>query len=478
MDGETDSLSTSQKLQNRLLRAEKTIKTLENYNEELIVQIRSLNEKLNLSRQYLFKSVSSQTDLSYCDRITKRENDFDPRLSKENGSQNQNLIESEQNRYYYDFENKIYFDRSIGCYIYPESQTLYNTSNQSYYRYNARSKKYEFLCHLKDREKNFEDKIEEDTEMEEGEIDETVIDQGEKKKLLSIGPKSIDSSNDSFQMNQSNCGNGSVIESKPILRGHIESRDDEENLSKLYNHIKPCYLKVKSSTSLELGETLIITAMGGKIGQHPNCSVTIPDKTVSQIHAEINFDPVRKIYTIQDLVSRNGTIVNGVRLDPLKKNPLFNGDIIELADCCKLSVNLYHTDQEDSNANSSNILNEKMHPTNLKTSKEITKTLKRKYGLETQKSEKLRDIIDQDLYRDRALERQQTKGSDCPYEKTAAGTALNLPLTEQNKGFQLLKRMGWKCGESLGKNPNVVDSVEPIEIETNEEKYGLGYKAN
>lgn len=119
MDGETDSLSTSQKLQNRLLRAEKTIKTLENYNEELIVQIRSLNEKLNLSRQYLFKSVSSQTDLSYCDRITKRENDFDPRLSKENGSQNQNLIESEQNRYYYDFENKIYFDRSIGCYIYP-----------------------------------------------------------------------------------------------------------------------------------------------------------------------------------------------------------------------------------------------------------------------------------------------------------------------------------------------------------------------
>jgi len=45
------------------------------------------------------------------------------------------------------------------------------------------------------------------------------------------------------------------------------------------------------------------------------------------------------------------------------------------------------------------------------------------------------------------------------------------PLNENNKGAQLLQKMGWKQGEGIGKNSVV---TTPIEVEIRSEKSGLG----
>ena len=119
----------------------------------------------------------------------------------------------------------------------------------------------------------------------------------------------------------------------------------------------------------------------------------------------------------------------------MEQHPLFHGDVLTFSDNVRLLVHIhqnrditcddcepgrvtvtpsYETLKGIYNTNSNN-------NSSLNNAKENLKTLKKKYGLDGDKRPEFPDG-----YRDRALERQKEVGSDNPYEKTAAGSALDM----------------------------------------------------
>lgn len=201
-----------------------------------------------------------------------------------------------------------------------------------------------------------------------------------------------------------------------------------------------------------------------------------------QIHAEINYDQTRKIYTIQDLISRNGTFVNGKKLGQLERNPLLHGDEIQLAECCKLIVHIHKNSDNncsecDPSLTDSKSISSIYDNYKFKSPKHTMKNIKRKYGLDDNLYINAKEIDGSKLYRDRAAERQRSVGSDCPYEKTAANSGLDVPINHNNKGFQLLQKMGWNSGESLGKAAsNGILAPIDVDVDLQDQRHGLGYR--
>jgi DNA-binding winged helix-turn-helix (wHTH) protein len=71
------------------------------------------------------------------------------------------------------------------------------------------------------------------------------------------------------------------------------------------------------------------------IGRGPDCDIILPDRQVSRCHAELHRR--EDGYVIKDCGSKNGTCVNGRRLDPLEEPyRLQNGDEIQIALLFKL----------------------------------------------------------------------------------------------------------------------------------------------
>ena len=67
-----------------------------------------------------------------------------------------------------------------------------------------------------------------------------------------------------------------------------------------------------------------------EIGRRPECDITIPNKTVSRKHAEIEIDSNGENGYLNDLGSHNGTTVNNMKVST--RTPIKPGDQIELRD--------------------------------------------------------------------------------------------------------------------------------------------------
>ncbi|XP_060100260.1 G patch domain-containing protein 11 [Heteronotia binoei] len=59
-------------------------------------------------------------------------------------------------------------------------------------------------------------------------------------------------------------------------------------------------------------------------------------------------------------------------------------------------------------------------------------------------------------------------------EKEQRDTALNIALGNENKGFAMLQKMGYKSGQPLGKSGKGI--IEPIPLNMNQGKSGLGHE--
>jgi pSer/pThr/pTyr-binding forkhead associated (FHA) protein len=60
-----------------------------------------------------------------------------------------------------------------------------------------------------------------------------------------------------------------------------------------------------------------------------SADIIIQDKTVSRQHAHIVYDEDRDIYSIEDLNSTNGTLLNGMRLSAYSPSPVLPGDDLQ-----------------------------------------------------------------------------------------------------------------------------------------------------
>ena len=68
------------------------------------------------------------------------------------------------------------------------------------------------------------------------------------------------------------------------------------------------------------------------IGRAENCDLVIKEQTVSKMHALFWIPKLNGSWMIADGKSRNGTFVNGLRLDPMAKRMVRSGDLIRFGD--------------------------------------------------------------------------------------------------------------------------------------------------
>ena len=68
------------------------------------------------------------------------------------------------------------------------------------------------------------------------------------------------------------------------------------------------------------------------IGRHADCDIRLPDRRVSSRHAQIRWQDGH--YSLMDLDSKNGTYVNGRRIN--RPTLLHNGNALQIAVCFTL----------------------------------------------------------------------------------------------------------------------------------------------
>ncbi len=106
------------------------------------------------------------------------------------------------------------------------------------------------------------------------------------------------------------------------------------------------------------------------------------------------------------------------------------------------------------------------------THKEQLKLLQKRYGLQSEKYSEKQGGTSSKNYVDRAEKRRVKVGSLHDGEKTQQAS-LDTSISNENKGFKLLTKMGWK-GESLGKDNSGI--TEPVPLLQNTGTSGLGFE--
>lgn len=246
----------------------------------------------------------------------------------------------------------------------------------------------------------------------------------------------------------------------------------------------PCIrAMVNSSDILDEGMLFIVTIKGGIVGREPRTDlvIPIPDINVSKVHAEIKYNSKEQIYTIQDKGSQNGTFVNEERISESKKEsvwkPLIHGDTLQIS-CTRFDIHV-HPGTDTCDTCEPGLTIQKSTGTSLSSKdiqldrKQQLKNIKKKYGLANSSYADNVSAIKNPSYQDKAAERRRTVGSDCPVQKPDQSSSVHVKIQEDNKGHQMLKKLGWTEGESLGKDNSGIQ--EPINVNMRvDQQAGLG----
>ncbi|KAM3963333.1 LOW QUALITY PROTEIN: uncharacterized protein ACR2FA_002700 [Aphomia sociella] len=266
-----------------------------------------------------------------------------------------------------------------------------------------------------------------------------------------------------------------------------ENEDDDSNAStstvsddeSVAKHHPPCMRVIVRETNLpklKIGSLFLITKDGGTIGREGDQHIIlIKDHNVSRTHLDIRYDN-QKTYLATDLGSKNGTILNGVRMcesqvvsDALE---IMHGSTIQLGETkllchihpgtdtcghCEPGLLMETHEKEKAAAYTRTCSVQKQHQLELA-------RLKNKYAPKQL-------AIEETAYNDRAQARREAIGSSHHSEKTQS-TDVDTFIAPENKGFKLLEKMGWSKGEGLGKDNQ--GDTEPVPLISNEGTAGLG----
>ncbi|RWS21305.1 Angiogenic factor with G patch and FHA domains 1-like protein, partial [Leptotrombidium deliense] len=311
-----------------------------------------------------------------------------------------------------------------------ETKVFSDPQSKNYYKYDETKKSYEFYASLKSEENSCKRRKSKKKR--------------EANKNNEIGEN--DSHEEEGEIDSSSSSDVSVIEIS-----------DEETVKQIdYSCVR---MIVESSSTLDEGSLLLITCKGAKIGNDDKCEVYITDNCVSKLHAEVTFDEKESVYYITDVNSEEGSFICESRLNANESYALKHGDIVRFGDCELLihihsgrDVTCIHCEPGCVQASLKSLQNrfnnvEAAVDINYRRRKQLN-AIKKKYGINTFEE---RRVCLPEEYEDLAELRRQTVGSDNPYEKTEEGTSHEKPLTDKNKGFKMMKKMGWVQGHGLGK---------------------------
>ncbi|XP_077989398.1 angiogenic factor with G patch and FHA domains 1-like [Glandiceps talaboti] len=290
------------------------------------------------------------------------------------------------------------------------------------------------------------------------------------------------------EMEEGEISDSSKEESLEVMETESFTEDEEEEDEIVKEHWPACVrLIATESESLKLGTLFIITYMGGTIGREDSHSVCIPDIGVSKKHAEIGYNQDKQQYWIKDCGSQNGTVVNDNPLtvearEESECSPLSHGDTVRIGTTV-LRVHI-HPGDETCNDCEPGIVQAALAKQETQTVTILTKEereklrkkqlkqIKKKYMLANADYEDNTDAINNPNYSDRAQHRRKTVGSDNPHQKDDLPASVDRAIDKSNVGHKMLKKMGWKDGQLLGKHEQGLD--KPIQVVVRDKKAGLG----
>ncbi|KAL8203748.1 UNVERIFIED_CONTAM: hypothetical protein K2H54_060614, partial [Gekko kuhli] len=272
-----------------------------------------------------------------------------------------------------------------------------------------------------------------------------------------------------------------------------ESVNSEETDSEDGDQIWPPCIRVIviRSPVLQMGSLYIITAVkSATIGREKGMEHTlqIPEVGISKFHAEVYFDHDLQNYVLVDQGSQNGTVINGNQiLQPKAKSDpyvLEHGDEVkigetvlsfhihpgsETCDGCEPGQVRAHLRLDKKNESS-------IGPALTKEEKELNrrkalKQIRVKYGLQNADYEN-DNVVKNPKYKDRAGKRRETVGSEGTFHRDDAPASVHVEISDSNRGHKMLKKMGWKKGEGLGKSGGGMK--DPITLQLHRKHAGLG----
>ncbi|XP_060521691.1 angiogenic factor with G patch and FHA domains 1 isoform X2 [Cylas formicarius] len=244
----------------------------------------------------------------------------------------------------------------------------------------------------------------------------------------------------------------------------------------------PCMRIIVESTEvpkIKAGSLHIITCDGGSIGREGKHSIILNDINVSKHHLKILFDKDLKKYLVYDLGSRNGTWLNGKRMSSSKQE----SDPMEISHGSKIQIgstvllcHVHAGSQTCGHCEPGLLIQNKKEVCRDTVSmsdkhKSELKKLKKQHGFLGFGGDDTEIVKLADGYTDRAQKRRETVGSQNPYEKTQSAS-IDERIPSENKGFKLLKKMGWQEGQSLGKEGDGL--AEPVKVISNRGTTGMG----
>ncbi|CAK1584605.1 unnamed protein product [Parnassius mnemosyne] len=261
------------------------------------------------------------------------------------------------------------------------------------------------------------------------------------------------------------------------LNNSTSTDTDDESVTKYHPPCIRLIVRESNLQKLKVGSLFLITKDGGSIGREGDQhAIVINDSNVSRNHLDIRYNLERNVYLATDLGSKNGTILNGIRMsesqDISEPMEVVHGSVIQLGETkllchihpgndtcghCEPGLIIESEEKERKVAYTRTCSIQKQHQLELA-------RLKNKYAKQPL-------AIEAQPYNDRAQARREAVGSSHHAEKTQS-TDLDTFIEPENKGFKLLEKMGWTKGEGLGKD-NQGDK-EPIPLVSNEGKAGLG----
>ncbi|KAL1502145.1 hypothetical protein ABEB36_007332 [Hypothenemus hampei] len=367
----------------------------------------------------------------------------------EEALQSSGFVYEETSGLYYDYNSGYYYNAEYGLY--------YDGTTGTYLKYNQETNTYDFHSQVECIETKRKDDIKSST-----------------KKRRSKSNKSKDTKRPRKTHSNKDFEEGECSDSSSSWDDNCSS--SEKNITTQW---PPCMRMIVESTEIpkiKPGTLYVITCDGGTIGREGDHSVCLPDINVSKHHLKITYNSETRNYEIVDLGSRNGTFLNGKRMSSSKQESepteICHGSKLKLGStmllchvhdgtqtCGHCEPGLLIAEEKVQHLSKKNI-NQQF--------KSELRRLRKQHGLlgSYEDSTKLGKG-----YTDRAEKRRIEVGSQNPYEKTEFAS-VDTSISSENKGFKLLAKMGWKEGESLGKDGSGVK--EPVKVVANSGTTGIG----
>ncbi|KAB0803198.1 hypothetical protein PPYR_00168 [Photinus pyralis] len=417
------------------------IKTLRKYIEQQQKKISKL--KVKLCKKVETRNVAIQTNLDQDHQNAEKSVSEEITEAAEMAMQSTGFVYEETSGLYYDYNSGYYYNAELGLY--------YDGNSGTYMTYNTETETYEYHSQVPIATKKWD------------EVVNKPIRSKRKKKTKKKVITSCDLDDLTLSFNHMNI--------YPLRKLALD----------ISNAWPPCIRIVVKSTDvakLTAGTLYIITYQGGTLGREGDHAVLIPDISISKHHLKFTFDNDLNTYTVTDLGSRNGTLLNGKRMSACKQEsepvPLKHGNEIQIGSTVLLCH--IHSSNETCNQCEPGLLQSKtdekekiVSSSKSEQHKSELRKLRKKFAVNWSESNNCNLASG---YTDRAQVRRDTIGSHNEHEKTQVAS-IDESIGAENKGFKLLSKMGWKAGQSLGKEGTGL--INPVELTTTVGRAGMGF---